>query len=772
MPVEKSEMMAEPEVMSPEDAPGLEVLEDGSVIVTVPDDLLEEATGTPTLQHFDNLVETLSEDDLTALGNTVVEEFEADKMSRSEWESSFEKGFELLGIKLEEKSDPFLGACSATNTLIIENAIKFQSKASPELLPPGGPVKTQIVGSQTPDKEEQAERVKAFMNFQTTEQMPEYFDETEKLLFYTAITGSGFKKIYYCAKQERPVVEFTPVSDIYVPYSASDLRTADRITHVIYRTPRQLEDDMDSGFYLKCTLQEAPQANPGGMRQKIDSIIGLAPAAAHNEQYVLLEQQRYMKLDGDERQMPYIVTVESDSKKVLAVRRNWDEETKKKIEHFVHYPFVRGFGFYGLGYIHLLGNLTMASTLAMRALVDSGQFSNLQGGFKAKGIKIIGDNDPIAPGTWKEVEATGMDLTKAIIPLPFKEPSQTLYQMLDYMDRKGQKFADSTEAVIADSTNYGPVGTTLALLEGASKFYNAIHKRMHKAAREEFKILAEINYRWLPENYPYDTAGESRQVLREDFDGRVDIIPVSDPNIPTSAHRLTLAQLLLQLTTQAPAGTYNVMEVHKTILRSAGFQNIDRVLNEKVEPKAQDPIGDIASCVAGQPVRAFPGQDHQAHIAVESAWLQDPVNGANPLMAGAAQALTAHIKDHMMSLYAEQMQGMQQQGIEAKDAAQQILKYNASKRITDIEEASIQLQRDEIELRKKEVGLRAARDAANIVLKQNDQDLKRNELELKGATELARMAHDSNEAEKDREQKTVNAAISSLQKLSKPPKEG
>jgi hypothetical protein len=516
-----------------------DIEEDGGVVVSFENEF-EFQEKTDIKEWFENLAEDLDDFDLIRIAEGVYDRYDADVNSRSEWESMFERGFDLLGLKLEDTSEPFEGACTAVHPLLIESAVKFQSKAIGELFPPAGPVKSQVLGSEDYKKDQQARRVQDFMNYQLTEQMPEYFDEFERMLFHLPLIGSAFKKVYYDASLERPVSEFVPIDQFYVSYYASDLRKADRYTHIIYRSPHDLMREIRSGMYLDIDLPDAYVPSPTPISSKIDTVMGMSQTGEDDPQYVLLEQHCYLELEADSEYsegvaLPYIVTVEEQSRRVLSIRRNYrpDDPTREKIMHFVHYRFVPGFGFYGLGLIHFLGNLTLTATAAMRALVDAGQFSNLPGGFKAKGVRIVGDNDPIAPGEFKEVEATGMDLTKSIVPLPYKEPSSTLFQMLNFVTATGQKFADSTEQVVSDASTYGPVGTTMALLEASSKFFSAIHKRLHKSQKDEFKILAKINYHYLPNEYPFEVPGMSQKILKKDFDGRVDVIPVSDPNIPT-----------------------------------------------------------------------------------------------------------------------------------------------------------------------------------------------------------------------------------------------
>ena len=407
-----------------------ELDDDGGVLVDFAEEEniemgAEESVG----EWFSNLRDDIDEDELSDIGRTLYDNYESDKDSRSEWESMFERGFDLLGLKIEEASEPFEGACTAVHPLLIESAVKFQAKASQELFPPNGPIKAQILGKHTLEKENQAMRVQNFMNYQLTEQMPEYFDEFERMLFHLPLIGSSFKKIYYDASLKRPVSEFIPIDQFYVSYNASNLRNADRYTHVIYKSPVDLHREIKAEMYADIDLPEAGMANPTSFSEKMDTIIGLSPSSSSDPQYVLLEQHCYLDIEEPNSEegesLPYIVTIEEQSKEVLSIRRNYakDDPTKQKKVHFVHYRFVPGFGFYGLGLMHFLGNLTMSATAAMRALIDAGQFANLPGGFKAKGVRMVGNNEPIAPGEFKEVEATGIDLNKAIISLPYKEPS-------------------------------------------------------------------------------------------------------------------------------------------------------------------------------------------------------------------------------------------------------------------------------------------------------------------------------------------------------------
>jgi hypothetical protein len=718
---------------------------DGGILVDFSEENVEMEASKDIAEWYGDLAETLEEDDLVDIASDVIENFEADKDSRADWESMFERGFDLLGLKLEPGSEPFDGACTAVHPLLIESAVKFQSKASGELFPTGGPVKTRIFGKSTPEKELQANRVQNFMNYQLTNQMPEYFDEFERMLFHLPLIGSAFKKLYYDATTKRPHSEFIPIDQFYVSYYATDLGNADRYTHVIYRSPIEIARDIRAGVYQEVDLPTPSSSNITPFTEKMDTILGLSPSSDHDPQYILLEQHCYLNIEDEEEALPYIVTVEQQSRQVLSIRRNYkqDDVNKEKVSHFVHYRFVPGFGFYGLGLIHFLGNLTMSATAAMRSLIDAGQFANLPGGFKAKGVRMVGDNEPIAPGEFKEVEATGVDLSKAIVPLPYKEPSSTLFQMLNFVATAGQKFADSTEQVISDAASYGPVGTTMALLEASSKFFTAIHKRLHKSQKDEFNILARIDYDYLPEEYPYDVPYEDRSIFKKDFDGRVDIIPVSDPNIPSNAHRMMMANMALQMAQQSPPGMFNLEALNRTILNASNMPNVEEILPPKIEPKPMDPVSDIMAATKGVPIAAFPGQNHDAHIQVKMAYLQDPMNGANPIMERITPILQSNIQEHSVLKYQEQMSGVTQQMMQQNpetannpatvemamaQAAQQIMNANQAMGMAQSpEQQLVALEQAKVELQKQKIQSDTMTNAAELELKNKKLELEENE---------------------------------------------
>ena len=690
--------MASLEDLNPEftDFNILETLEDGSIEISLEEDgeeLVEEYMVQDEVlkDHFRNLVEELDPDFVADIGLKVVEDTDADEQSRSEWLKTIEMGLDLLGIKLEEGNQPFEGACSAQHPLLLESMVKFQSKASNELLPADGPVKTKILGQIDPERENQALRVKRHMNYQITEEMPEFYTDTERMLFALSGIGSAFKKTYYDSVLERPVSEYVPASQFVIADTATDLYRAPGYTHKLFKSKDALNEAFATGFYLKPDdLGEAKFRDTTSVEDKINRLQGMSVSLSETEEgYELYE--RYCNLfieefeDREEMRKhkvgsPYIVTVEARTGVVLGIRRNWNtnDTKRKKRKTFVHYTFVPGFGFYGLGFIHLLGNLQLTLTSSMRSLIDSGQFANLQGGFKLKGVRMVGDNTPIRPGEFKEIEAGMLDISKGIMPLPFKEPSQTLLAMLQFVDAKGQKFADSTEQIIADSTNYGPVGTTLALLDASTKFFSAIHKRLHLAQKEELGLIARINSETLPSEYTYNIENETVSIYRSDYDDRVDVVPVSDPNISSNAHRMAKAQTMLQIALQTPE-QHNMREVLKHIYNNMDYANVDRILVEEEQPEPTDPIHDIHRAIEGKPIKAFPDQDHESHIAIKQGFLEDPTTGGSPLMQKAAIALQLNIQEHMVLQYATQVAMMQEGGDPVTVAAQKTAQLNRQK---------------------------------------------------------------------------------------------
>lgn len=710
------------------DASNTETIENEDGTITV--DFLDEAPEEVGLNvysldkgHYGNLIDNLSLEQKMNLSEVVISNVEDDDASRRDWLETIKFGFDLLGVKVEEKNTPFEGACSAQHPLLMESAVKFQSKASNELLPCEGPVKTKVLGDVTTEKEEQAIRVKEHMNYQILEEMSEFYPDAERMLLYVPLVGSGFKKTYYNSYLERPCSEFVPADQFIVPNSAPDLFRADRYTHILYKTACEMESDYASGLYQKPVegLGEPSDPKLSDIQKKTQQLIGIEVGLNERDKvYTLYEQhiQVYIEdLDEDENltkgynvASPYVITVDSASHEILSIRRNWEEGDKKRKKKviFTHYTFVPSFNFYGFGFLHLLGNLQLSLTASLRSLVDAGQFANLQGGFKLKGVRIIGDNSPVHPGQFKEVESHVMDINKSIMTLPFKEPSNVLYQMLQFLDTKGQKFADSTEQVIQDSANYGPVGTTMALLEASTKFFSAIHKRLHASLKHELKIIANINSETLEDDTEYNIENKTMQVSRADYDKIVDVVPVSDPNMSSSAHRMAKAQTLYELALRTP-DLHDMREVLKHVYINMNYANIDSILPKPEEAQQNDPLTDIRISVEGKPIKAFEGQDHQAHIMLKQAFLQDPRSGQSPLMQKAATQLQANIQEHLMLGFVEQVQAASQAQQGQGGSQEQVLAQAAQQ----VSQMNLQQQQQQIEAQQQ-----SPKDQATMLLAQ------------------------------------------------------
>lgn len=696
----------------------IEMLSDGSLLVDL--DATEEDSEFLEINykegHYENLVSKIDDEELEDLSFKVLKDVEDAEQSREDWISSLDMGLDMMGIKLEEKNSPFVGACSAHHPLLMENAVKFQSKASSELLPASGPVETKIFGEESYEREQQAIRIKEHMNYQILEEMTEYYPDTEKMLLYIALIGSGFKKVYYDENLERPASEFIPADQFIVPNNASDLQRAPYYAHKLYITKHELNEMFASGFYEKPeNLGEPQKPKLNSVQEKTNHLEGMEVHLGDEDKvYTLYEVHCHLYLDSlngdnDEREgakeyelaSPYIITIDADSETILGIRRNWKEsdEKRNKIVRFVHYGFVPGFGFYCYGLIHLLGNLQLSLTSSLRSLVDAGQFANLQGGFKLKGVRIVDNDDPIAPGEFKEVESSIQDINKAIMRLPFGEPSQVLYQMLEFLDRKGQQFADQTQAVVADSTNYGPVGTTLALLDASTKFFAAVHKRLHSSQKQELRLIAQINAESLKEDGRYNKSNPTMAVTRKDYDSTIDVIPVSDPNISSNAQRIAKAQTVFEMARQTPEH-FDMREIMKHVLINMDYDNVEKLLPPKEEAQPNDALTDIQLASEGKPIKAFEGQDHQSHIKLKMAFLQDPYSGGSPLMAKTKAIIESNIQEHLFLEFKERVKAMSQQGQTQVDpmtgqqdgqadaqAAQQVAQMNAQKAQQEAEKA-------------------------------------------------------------------------------------
>ena len=737
---------------------------------------------------YGNLVDLIAPGELLKIGMDVRASAEADEQSRYEWKDMIEMGSNLLGLKLEEKQDPFPGACSAHHPLLMESAVKFQSKASNELLPANGPVKGKIMGELTLEKEAQANRVAAHMNYQLTEEMTEFYSDSERMLLYLALFGSAFKKVYWSEYLERPVSEFVPADQLIVSNNAADLYRCERYTHVITKTKLELEADCASGLYQKSDdfTGVAQSIEVNEIKQALNSVSGIdVTIGDSNAGYTLLEQHVSMYIEelddgfsktGYELGSPYIITVDKATGDVLGIRRNWKEGDAKRRKKcsFIHYLFVPSFGFYGFGFLHLLGNLQLSLTSSLRSLVDAGQFANLQGGFKLKGVRIIDTGRPISPGEFREIDTSVLDINKSIMKLPFGEPSNVLFQMLNFLDAKGQKFADATESIIGDATNYGPVGTTLALLDASTKFFSAIHKRLHNSLKQELKILADLNGQYLPDDLKYNIEAATMAISRKDYSDAIDVIPVSDPNISSNAHRMAKAQTILQVAQTSPE-MHDMRQVLKHFYTAMDYENIDKILPPPEEAQPQDPMSDIQLAVQGKPIKAFEGQQHQAHMAIKGAFLQDPLSGKNPTMQKAAAAIQANIQEHMLLQFMEQMKAIEGQGATPEQAAQQVAIQNQKQLEAQLKAAEGQNQ-DQAAMLLANAELLDSKVAARKQLfdekfKVADLELKKEELDMKLLTEARRTEELNQKFMHDTKKLVMTKALDSMIEGMRPPKQ-
>ena len=622
----------------------MEELPEGVELVT---DETVEVVAEP-YDHDANLAEVLDESVLGSLSSDLQSKVREDMESRSDWEEAIAKGLNLLGINYEDRSDPFLGASGVTHPLLSEATTQFQSQAYKEMLPSGGPVKTQILGVPTKQTEDQAQRVKDFMNYQLMEVMEEYDPDTDQMLFYLPLTGSTFKKVYFDSTKQRAVSKFVPAEDLVVPYSASDLMTAERVTHVVKMSYNDIRKLQVAGVYRDVELSTTDSGeDEGSIQETSNELQGLHPNYS-DDVYTLLEVHVDLDLEGFEDpngiMLPYIVTIDENSNQVLSVVRNFREQDplRRKRQYFVHFKFLPGFGFYGFGLLHTIGGLSRAATSILRQLIDAGTLSNLPAGFKARGVRIRNDDEPLNPGEFRDIDVPGGDLKNSIIPLPYKEPSGTLAQLLGVVVDSGRRFAQVADAKISDVNSQAPVGTTVALIEQGSKIISSIHKRLHYGQKQEFRMLAEI-FAENPVPYPYFVGNIAPEVMQQDFDGRIDILPVSDPSIFSMAQRLSLAQTQLQMAQQAPQ-IHNQYEAFRRMYDALDIKNIDSILPPPQPPAPVDPATENANSIKAAPLQVFPEQDHEAHVRAHVTFLGTPASQVNP--QGFA-LLQAHVQEHV-----------------------------------------------------------------------------------------------------------------------------
>ena len=612
--------------------------------------------------HFSNLADLLPEKILSPIGHELSANYQDYKSSRGDWEKAYTSGLDLLGFKYESKTEPFKGASGATHPVLAEAVTQFQSLAYKELLPSGGPVRTQIIGLPTPDREQQSQRVKDFMNYTIMSEMKEYEAEFDQMLFYLPLSGSAFKKVYYDEVMGRAVSKFVPADDLVVPYTATSLEDADSIIHTIKISENELRKQQVGGFYRDIELNPA-YMNESETDKKERELDGTRKGK-DERMFTLLECHVNLDIDGFNDvtaggdptgiKLPYIVTIEEASREVLSIRRNYEigDSTKSKISYFVHFKFLPGLGFYGFGLIHMIGGLSRTATSALRSLLDAGTLSNLPAGFKMRGIKMRDESQSIQPGEFRDVDAPGGNLRDAFMTLPFKEPSQTLLQLMGVVVNAGQRFASIADLQVGDGNQQAAVGTTVAMLERGSRTMSAIHKRLYASMKKEFSLLARVFKLYLPPIYPYDVIGGQRQIKQLDFDDRVDILPVADPNIFSQTQRISLAQTEMQLAASNPA-IHNQYEVYRNMYEALGVKDIDLILKKPQPPTPKDPALEHIDALAGKPFQAFPGQDHQAHITAHLNFLQTNMVKNAPMVGAAIQK---NILEHISLMAQEQIE--------------------------------------------------------------------------------------------------------------------
>ena len=612
--------------------------------------------------HFSNLAEYLPDEVLNSLGAELADNYMDYKSSRKDWEKTYTQGLELLGFNYDDRTEPFKGASGATHPVLAEAVTQFQSLAYKELLPSGGPVRTQIVGMPTPDKEAQSMRVKEFMNYQIMGEMREYESEFDQMLFYLPLTGSTFKKVYYDEIMQRTVSKFVPADDLIVPYTATSLDDAETIIHVVKMSENELRKQQVGGFYRDIELTPGTE-NETPSQKKERELEGLSKGR-DQRMFTLLECHATLDIEGFEDagqdgeptgiKLPYIVTVEEGSREILSIRRNYEvgDPMKKKIDYFVHFKFLPGLGFYGFGLIHMIGGLSRSATAALRSLLDAGTLSNLPAGFKMRGIKMRDEAQPIQPGEFRDVDAPGGNLRDAFMPLPFKEPSATLLQLMSVVVGAGQRFASIADMQVGEGNQNAAVGTTVALLERGSRTMSAIHKRLYASMKREFSLMARVFKLYLPPVYPYDVVGGQKQIKQTDFDDRIDIMPVADPNIFSQTQRISLAQTEMQLAASNPA-IHNQYEVYRNMYEALGVKDIDLILKKPEQPMPKDPALEHIDALGGKPFQAFPGQDHQAHITAHLNFMETNMVKNAPAVGAAIQK---NILEHISLMAQEQIE--------------------------------------------------------------------------------------------------------------------
>ena len=712
--------------------------EDGGMII----DFDPNAKEMGNVEFDSNLAEFIDDDVLQELGSKLVGDYNGDKDSRSEWEETYTKGLDQLGLKIEERTTPWSGACGVFHPMLSEAVIRFQSQSITEMFPAAGPVRTKIVGKITEEKEKQSQRVEDYLNYLLTHEMSEYRTETEKMLFSLPLAGSAFRKVYFDPSLDRPSSIFVPAEDVVVNYGASDLETCERATHVMRKSSNIVRKMQVNGFYRDIKIPDGSQ-KMSDITKKYDEITGESDTYNYDQSHTILEMQVDLDLEGFEDTdssgkqtgiaIPYVVTIDFPSGIILSIRRNYYEDDSAKLRrmHFVHYQYLPGLGFYGFGLIHMVGGLAKSATSILRQLVDAGTLSNLPGGLKARGLRIKGDDTPIMPGEFRDVDVPGGAIRDNITFLPYKEPSGTLYNLLQNIVEEGRRFASMSDMKISDMNNQAPVGTTLALLERNQKVMSAVQSRLHASMRKEFDILVGIVKDFTDPSYPYET-DEGEDIKAEDFDNRVDVLPVSDPNAATMAQRIMQYQAAMQLAQSAP-DMYNLPELHRQMLNVLGIEDVEDIIPDVDDVKPVDPVTAVQNIITGKPVKAFIDQDHEAHIAVVTSAQQDPeiqqLVGQSPSAPSILAAGSAYINEHLSMQYRKEVE--REMGVELPPEGEPIpadvekrissLVAEAAKRVLGTSQAEAEQQRVQeqlkdplIQAKEKEVAIKEAQAKAKM----------------------------------------------------------
>jgi hypothetical protein len=759
--MEQLAMEEEPLEIAIEDPESVEIGIDGMPILRI------EKAEEDEDEFGENIAEDMSEQDLQSLASELISDFDDDVSSRKDWMQTYVDGLELLGMKIEERTEPWEGACGVYHPLLSEALVKFQSETMMETFPAAGPVKIEIIGRETPEKKDAAERVKEDMNYQLTDVMKEYRPEHERMLWGLGLSGNAFKKVYYDPNLERQASIFVPAEDIVVPYGASNIETSERVTHVMRKTKNELIKLQVAGFYREVDLGDPVNALDE-VEKKIAEKMGFR--ATSDDRFKLLEMHVSLDLPGHEHKddkgkltgiaLPYVVTIEKGTSNILAIRRNWepDDDTHAKRNHFVHYGYIPGFGFYCFGLIHLIGAFAKSGTSILRQLVDAGTLSNLPGGFKTRGLRVKGDDTPIAPGEFRDVDVPSGTMRDNILPLPYKEPSQTLYQLMNQIIDEGRRFAAAADMKVSDMSANSPVGTTLAILERTLKVMSAVQARIHYAMKQEFRLLKKIIADYTPDEYTYEPIEGSRRAKKSDYD-QVNVIPVSDPNAATMSQKVVQYQAALQLAQTAPQ-LYDLPLLHRQMLDVLGIKNYAKLVPSQDDKKPMDPVTENQNVLMMKPVKAFLYQDHQAHIAVHMGAMQDPkiqqLVGMNPMAQQIQAAMMAHVNEHIGYEYRKQMEmrmGMElppdneqyeEEGIPehlevrisqlAAQATQQLLQQNqqeaqAQQNAQAAQDPLVQMQQMELQLKQADLQLKQQKLQVDAAAKEDQLQIERDRIE-------------------------------------------